>query len=138
MLRLLPPLQPGLPIQPGSVSSELVHTDDLFGTLLRVAGVANPGSYLQQTDGTDIAPILSGQASNRGDGLYFHYPHYHHSRPSGAIRRGPWKLIEFFDSGDAELYDIAHDPGEARDLAALEPERTAALRAELESEEAET
>jgi hypothetical protein len=49
----------------------------------------------------------------------------------GAIHAGNHKLLEFFETGAVELYDLAQDPGETRDLAAAEPTRTAELRAQL-------
>jgi len=52
--------------------------------------------------------------------LYFHFPHYHGSgnRPGGAIISGQYKLIEWFETGAVELYDLDNDPGEWTNLAA--------------------
>jgi hypothetical protein len=62
--------------------------------------------------------------------LVWHFPHYHGSGnvPSGAIRVGDWKLIEWFETGDVELYDLARDSAEVVDVAAVEVERAASLR----------
>ena len=51
--------------------------------------------------------------------------------PASVIRKGPWKLIETFDPEGWELYDLEHDLGESRDLAAEKPDLTAELAAEL-------
>ena len=63
--------------------------------------------------------------------FHFHYPHYHHSRPSGAIRSGPWKLLEFFEDGRLELFNLADDRSETTDLAGRYPEKAKALQAQL-------
>ena len=56
------------------------------------------------------------------DNVFFHYPHYHHSRPAGAVRSGDWKLIEFFDDQSVELYNLKRDLGETTNVAAAHPE----------------
>ena len=58
-------------------------------------------------------------------------PHYHHSTPASAIRKGDWKLIEFFESGGKELFNLAIDPGESNNLALTEPAKVAELAAAL-------
>jgi arylsulfatase A-like enzyme len=50
-----------------------------------------------------------------------------------VIRRGPWKLIETFDPAGMELYNLADDLGETRNLAAENPAKTAELRRELDA-----
>jgi hypothetical protein len=65
--------------------------------------------------------------------LCWHFPNYTNQggRPAGAIREGDWKLIEQFEDGSVELYNLAQDVGEATDLAAAEPSRAAELRRKL-------
>ncbi|MBL9080179.1 MAG: DUF4976 domain-containing protein, partial [Planctomycetales bacterium] len=65
----------------------------------------------------------------RREALYWHLPHYHHDTPAGAIRRGDWKLIEHFETGTCELYDLSRDRAEQHDLADQEPKKSAELRA---------
>ena len=71
------------------------------------------------------------------DALFWHYPlekpHFLGGRSSGAIRQGDWKLIELFDTGERELYNLADDVGEQRNLADRMPERVAKLREKLEA-----
>jgi arylsulfatase A len=66
--------------------------------------------------------------------LYWHFPHYTNQggRPGGAVREGPWKLVEHYEDGRCELFHLEKDPGEAADLAAKEPARVADLRGKLE------
>jgi arylsulfatase A-like enzyme len=64
------------------------------------------------------------------EALFWHYPHFSNQggRPGGAVRAGDWKLIENYEFGDMELYNLANDIGESRNLAKSEPARAAKLR----------
>jgi arylsulfatase A-like enzyme len=121
---------PGV-VAPGRVDATPVISTDLFATILAAAGVARPPD--DPGDGTSLVPLLRGGALER-DALFFHYPNYawHRSnRLGGAIRVGSHKLIERFDDGSLELYDLAADLGETRDLAVVEPELAAELQRRL-------
>ncbi len=67
--------------------------------------------------------------------LFWHYPHYHPggATPYSAARFGDWRLVEFFETGKLELYNLRHDIGEKTDLSAKEPERTAKLHGRLKA-----
>jgi arylsulfatase A-like enzyme len=80
-------------------------------------------------------PLLRGARAPGGRALYWHYPHYSNQggRPGGAVRLGQYKLIEFYEGGHAELYDLARDPGEKHDLAAERPRRVLYLKGALRS-----
>jgi arylsulfatase A-like enzyme len=120
----------------GRVIDAPVISHDLMPTVLELCGL--PPRPAQHLDGVSFAPALAGDAQPERE-LCWHYPHYGNQggRPSGALRSGDWKLIEFFEDERVELYDLAHDLGEQRDLAAQEPERAAALRARLHAWRAE-
>jgi arylsulfatase A-like enzyme len=47
------------------------------------------------------------------------------------IRKGPWKLIEFLESDETELYHLESDPGETRNLASTKPTIADNLSVEL-------
>ncbi len=99
-------------------------TNDLFPTLLSLAGLP-PRPDL---DGMDLSGTFENDpATTRA--LHWHFPHYHGSgnRPSGAIRMGDHKLLEWFEDGRTELYNLAEDPGETTDLSAQMPGQTATL-----------
>ena len=87
----------------------------------------------QIVDGESLVPLLKGTGSLRRDTLYWHYPHYSNQggKPGGAIRQGNLKLIEWYEDGRAELYDLAADPGEQKDLAGERPADAARLRDRL-------
>jgi arylsulfatase A len=106
-------------IPAGAVCHVPACTIDVYPTLIELAGAtAAPGQ-------PHPAAALPRNT------LYWHLPHYHHSTPASAIRRGDWKLIEFFEDGTLELYHLGDDPAEQHNRAASEPERAAELRAAL-------
>lgn len=112
---------------PGSTTSAPVITPDLYPTLLELAGL--PLRPEQHLDGVSLAPLLGGSGAPAARPLFWHYPHYHGStwRPGSAIRIGDWKLVELYDPPGIELYDLARDPGEARDVSAANPDEVDAL-----------
>ncbi len=117
-------------IKPGTVIGTPVSSPDFFPTFLEVAGVKpQPGQTL---DGVSLLPLFkSGTQPDRA--LFWHYPHYGNQggAPSAAIRRGDWKLIEWFEDQRVELFNVTADLGEQNDLARQDPKRADALRAEL-------
>ena len=104
---------------------------DLYPTLLALAGL--PGMPTQHLDGVSLAGAMRGERSAERQPLYWHFPHYHGSgnRPGGAIRSGDLKLVEWFEDGTVELYDLANDISERRDLVDERPEEAARLLSEL-------
>ncbi len=117
---------PGL-TRPGAVAEETVVSTDFYPTILDLAGLpARPGQHL---DGLSLVPLLEGETSLGRPAVFWHYPHYGNQggSPSGAIRAGDFKLIEFFEDGRRELYNIREDIGEKTDLAEEMPERTREL-----------
>jgi arylsulfatase A-like enzyme len=119
-------------ISPGTVSHCPVVSTDFYPTLLDMAGLRpRPAQHL---DGTSLVPLLKGKESALSRKIIcWHYPHYHGSghRPAGAIRHGDYKLIEFFENMNVELYNLSDDPSERRDLAASEPGKVRDLREAL-------
>ncbi len=108
-----------------------VITMDLFTTLARAAAVL-PEKHL--TDGVDLRPRLTGRPKGQSRTLYWHFPHYRAGgiNPFSAIRKGPMKLIRFYDEDRYELYDLQKDPYEQNDLAERETARVNELKSDLE------
>jgi len=114
---------PGV-VQPGSASPIPVCSVDFFPTICAMTGARVPRTM--SLDGIDITPVLrEPSATLHRDALYWHYPHFSNQggRPSGAIRVGDWKLIEDYEHGKIELYNLADDIGETRNLAETESQR---------------
>jgi arylsulfatase A-like enzyme len=113
-----------------SVISEPVVLGDLCPTICALAKATPPATL----DFQDLSPVLFGQKPlNRP--LFWHQPHYMNQggKPAGVAREGDWKLVEQYEDGSLELYNLAKDPSETTDLAAAEPARVAALRGKLEA-----
>ena len=120
---------PGI-TQPGSVSHKPMVSMDFFPTMLDLAGL--PVQPKLHADGQSLLSQLRGNGAGSRT-LYWHYPHYHGSswKPGASIRDGDWKLIEFYHHDKVELYNLANDIGEQKNLATRQPKKTAELRAKL-------
>jgi arylsulfatase A-like enzyme len=117
--------------RPGSVCDEPVISTDFYPTMLEMAGL--PLRPQQHCDGTSIVPLLRQAGSLKREALYWHYPHYGNQggAPSGAVRAGDFKLIEWYEDNRIELYNLKDDLGERNDLAAKMPEKAGQLRGML-------
>jgi arylsulfatase A-like enzyme len=119
---------PGV-IKAGSVSHVPMIGTDFYPTLLDLAGL--PLQKDQHLDGVSLKPVLLQQGTIPERSLFWHYPHYHQTTPYGATRKDKWKLIEFFEDGKLELYDLSRDIAETTNLAEKNPEVAKALLEEM-------
>lgn len=110
------------------VDAPVINTD-WIPTLLELAGQPAPSGL----DGVSIAPLLLGRGAAPARRFFWHFPHYNNQggRPSGAVRDGDWMLVEFYDGGATELYNLAVDISEQNSIAGEHPQRAAALSAAL-------
>ncbi len=123
-------------IKPDTKSDEVVIGIDFYSTFVELAG-GDPKKY--QTDGESLVPILLNEGSIERDAIYWHFPAYLQSYkgiknpgdlvrgwravPSSAIRKGDWKLIEDFEDGSLQLYNLKKDISESKNLAEAMPEK---------------
>lgn len=119
--------------RPGSVSDVPVVSMDFFPTMLDLAGLPRRGEL--HADGESLLPILRGEQKTQTDPIVWHYPHYHGSTwtPGAAIRDGDWKLIEFYEFDEVELYNLRDDIGETTNLAVKYPKKVERLRGKLQT-----
>ncbi|GBD35183.1 Arylsulfatase [bacterium HR36] len=122
---------PGV-VKPGQVCSVPVRSEDLFVTLAEAAGANLPCD--RDLDGVSLRSLLRGENKTLPrEYLYWHFPHYSNQggRPCGAIRCADWKLIEHYEDGRLELYNLRKDLGETQNLADQYPDWRDKLHREL-------
>ncbi|MEZ6140334.1 MAG: sulfatase [Zavarzinella sp.] len=115
----------------GSVSTEPIITVDVLPTVAEIVGAKIPENHV--VDGKSLVPLLKGSHSLERDAIYWHYPHYHPggATPYSAIRKGNYRLVEFFETGNKELYDLANDVGEKVNLTEKMPAKVSELFEDL-------
>lgn len=127
-------------IAAGTTCDEPITSVDWFPTALDLAGARAPSNYI--LDGVSYKKLLlkRGKGSLRRDDLFWHFPGYlgatentWRTTPVGMIRSGDWKLLEFFEDGRLELYNLRKDLSETRDLAKSNPRKTRELHKKLQS-----
>ncbi len=106
---------------PGRTDATPIWSCDVLPTVAALCGTDKLPADL---DGVDLSPLLQETGPLEARALYWHYPHYANQggRPGGVIRDGDWKLIEFYELGRRELFDLAKDPRESKNLAEAHPE----------------
>lgn len=125
----------------GSECDTPIISTDFYPTFLEIAGAESPDGY--ELDGETIAPLIRNprNAKLKRDALTWHFPGYLQSygpgtfrtRPAGSIRSGDYKLIEFFETGTVELYNLADDISEKNDLAKSKPDIARRLHDKLKA-----
>jgi len=116
-------------IKPNTMSDALVTSNDFYATMVDLAGGKVEGNVAK--DAVSLVPELTGNGSLDRSTLYWHYPAYHHSTPASAIRNGKYKLIEFYESGKVELYNLEADIGELNNIAMDRPDIAKQLQNKL-------
>ena len=114
-------------VKPGSLCDTPVVSTDYYSTILNVAK-DSPVSA-RTVDGMSLMPLITQTGAPDRKAIYWHYPHYHPggTSPAGAVRYGDWKLIEYFEDGRLELYNLKDDLSETTNLSAQMPDMTAKL-----------
>ena len=89
---------------------------DFFPSILEMAGIEGVASERQlDIDGVSFVPLLNGAEQLEREAIYWHFPHYSNhgmQSPGGAIRQGDYKLLEYFEDGTVQLFNLRTDPGE--------------------------
>ncbi|MBB21824.1 MAG: N-acetylgalactosamine-6-sulfatase [Roseibacillus sp.] len=122
---------------PGKVAAGKVREDpviltDFYPTLLEVAGLKTMKHY--PGDGESLLPLLTDKGDLERDALFWHYPNFafhRDNRLGSAVRMGDYKLIEFFEGNEVELYNLRVDLGEKKNLAGVEVGRVQEMRKRL-------
>jgi len=138
-------------VLPGTRSDVPVTNIDFYPTLLEMAGMEKPEDKI--LDGLSLLPVLTGQGNLEVRPLFWHFPIYleaylkkgdptqdplFRTRPGSAIRLGEWKLIQYFENNDIELYNLNDDISEKNNIAETNPEKVNELLCMLEEWRKET
>jgi arylsulfatase A-like enzyme len=125
-------------IAPDTVCREPIASVDFYPTLLEIAGAGRPADV--PLDGTSFRKLLAGKEDAGRPPLFWHFPGYlgaggntWRATPVGVIRDGAWKLMEFFEDGRLELYNLSDDISEKRNLADTQPDQAKQLHARLKA-----
>lgn len=138
---------PGV-VEGGQSNDTPVSGVDVFPTFCEMLGVNLPEG--QPLDGVSLVPLLRGESHDLAErALFWHFPAYlqsyspstsdeqrdplFRSRPCSIIRKGKWKLHEYFERGEFELYNLEDDIGETQNLAEKESDVLSELQADLVS-----
>ena len=129
---------PGIPAS--GTSRQYVGVDDIFPTVLELAGLKKY-NVNQEVDGKSITPFLFNAAKTDDDKvILWHYPNNWTTVNlkgiswASAIRKGKWKLIYFHKAQKLELYDVQADIGEVNDLSVLQTEKLKEMASLLSKE----
>ncbi|ARV14850.1 sulfatase [Polaribacter sp. SA4-12] len=116
--------------QPKEDNESLVMLMDVFPTVLDITAKKS-----LQTDGKSLLPILNNDEKWTDRTVFWHSSK---ARPvntgdtkSSAIRKGDYKLINWYKEGRTELYNISKDPSESKDLSKQKSQLTEQLLKEL-------
>ena len=126
-------------VDPGSTSQIPVIGMDLYPTIAHLAGAPLLDGHT--IDGVSLIPALTGSGEIPERDLIWHFPAYleadqsvagiWRTTPASALRRGPYKVIYFFEEDRWELYDLKSDASEMNDLSERKPQLTLSLGSSL-------
>ena len=132
------PLQKSLPLPLGKIQNQVANVTDLFPTILEIIGGWSSKPQNHIIDGSSLIRRLKGYRDDRiAEQFLMHYPHgVHRSNYFTTWRDDDWKVIYHtlpeipttgghiqFSDGHYELFHLASDPYETRNLAAERPEK---------------
>jgi arylsulfatase A-like enzyme len=118
--------------KPGSQCDTAVISTDFYPTILELTVL--PPRPEQHLDGRSLVPLLRDESIEPRP-LFWHYPHYGNQggSPAGAVRVGDWKLIEWYEDGRRELFNLREDLGERHDRASDNPAKVRELASQLDA-----
>jgi arylsulfatase A-like enzyme len=121
-----------------TVDTPSIHVD-VFPSMLELAGAKAPEG--QPLDGESLVPLwLKPETGLKRSAIFQHFPGYlgaganqWRTLPVATVISGKWKLMEFMEDKRVELYDLAADLGEKKNLAMEQPDQAKALLESLHS-----
>ena len=123
-------------VRPGTKCDKYLMIEDFYPSILEMAGIGSE-SLPDTVDGVSFVPLLLGTGDpSRGRALIWNFPNIWGNNGPGinlncAIRKGEWKLVYYYETGEKELFRIPDDIGEKQNLADRYPARVRRLSLEL-------
>ncbi|MCZ6672226.1 MAG: sulfatase-like hydrolase/transferase, partial [Verrucomicrobia bacterium] len=140
---------PGV-IKAGSVCDTPITGVDYMPSFAELGGARLPAN--QPVDGQSFVPLIQGEKARGNRSIFWHYPlylqgsdynqivnvygtdkPYWRATPCSVIRKGDWKLIQFFETNSIKLFNLKKDIGESNDLAKANPKKAASMLKELQA-----
>lgn len=102
------------------IINDNIITYDFLPTFCDMLHINTKNMY-QKMDGVSLWPLITGEnKSLKPRTLYWHYPldkpHFLGGRSAAAVQDGGWKLIQFYDTGEVELYNLTNDISESKNI----------------------
>ncbi|MGY8767786.1 MAG: arylsulfatase [Pirellulales bacterium] len=109
----------------GQLNTEIIHVIDFMPTFADLAETQLPNKFqgkpIVPIDGSSFASLLKGESFQGREAMFFRW------NRGKAVRQGDWKLVQ--EKGKPwELYNLAKDPSELKDLSKKLPEQFASLQ----------
>lgn len=123
-------------VQAGSSCDKYLMIEDFYPSILEMAGIDDE-PVPDNMDGVSFVPLLRGTGDpSRGRALIWNFPNIWGNEGPGinlncAIRKGDWKLVYYYETGEKELFNISDDIGEKHNLASRHPGKVKRLSSEL-------
>ncbi len=118
---------PGMGLKARTEKKAIISSDDIFNTCMQLAN-----NTQKSPDGRSFVDILKGGKQPLRT-LFWHFPHYSPQRglPGAIALKGRYKLIEWYETGQTELFNLDIDEGEQNNIASQKPDLVKTLKAEL-------
>ena len=114
----------------GTICDEPLISVDFYPTILEMVGAEDK---IKDIDGKSFTRLVQGKKMDRGP-IYWHFPQYSNhgmQSPGGAVRYGNYKLLEYYENGTVQLFNLKDDIGEQNDLSKIEVQKAKELTAKL-------
>jgi arylsulfatase A-like enzyme len=112
-------------LQAGKVSENYFSSIDYLPTFCELTGISE---IPENVDGKSIVPLLlkPEKKEDYERPLFWHYPHFSNQlgRPAGSVRMGDFKLVELYETGTLELYNLKEDISESNNLSEKMKDKT--------------